>query len=518
MHIGHCGKLRVCPSLRVDHLANRGADDHPALTYRLETITYAALRRRVARVADGLRRRGVCRGDRVLIYAEKRIETVVAMLAVAATGGVMVPVNPQFKERQLAHVVADCTPRVLITVAERLSIALVACGDRVEQIVMLDSITADALPGGDDTATARADSATIETDPGAIFYTSGSTGSPKGVVVSHRNLIAGAESVAGYLAHRADDVILSALPLSFDAGFSQITTTFAVGAHLVLATYLRPGQVAQLCGRHRVTGLTCVPPMWRELTAVAWPTEAVANLRYFASTGGAMPRPTLDALRRQFPRAKPFLMYGLTEAFRSTYLEPAEVDRRPGSIGKAIPNAEVRILRPDGTECEPGEHGELVHRGATVALGYWNSPESTARRFRPVPPRSPGLTGDVAVWSGDTAYRDEDGFLYLVGRTDEMIKTSGYRVSPTEVESAALDTGLATEAVAFGVEDEKLGQRIVLVVTSPCDTERLTEALGELLPSYQIPGTTVAVSELPRSPNGKYDRAALRRTIIGGRE
>ena len=504
------------PSVRIDHLADRGAGDRPALTYRAQTLSYSELRQRIARAADALRRRGVVRGDRVLIYADKRIETVVAMLGVAAAGGVLVPVNPQLKELQLAHVINDCTPRALVTVAERSATVRAAGGDRVEQILMLRDLTDDAAPHPGLTLDATVDAGTVDADPSAIFYTSGSTGSPKGVVASHRNLIAGAESVARYLTHRSDDVILSVLPLSFDAGFSQVTTALAAGAHLVLATYLRPGQVAQLCAQHRVTGLTCVPPMWRELAALEWPAEAVASLRYFASTGGAMPKTTLDGLRRRFPQAKPFLMYGLTEAFRSTYLDPAEVDRRPGSIGKAIPNADVRVLRPDGTECEPGEHGELVHRGATVALGYWNSPEATARRFRPVRPSNAGLRGDVAVWSGDTAFRDADGFLYFVGRTDEMIKTSGYRVSPTEVESAALATGLTTEAVALGVEDEELGQRIVLVVTSPCDTELLVETLGTVLPRYQIPGATVVMPELPRSPNGKYDRAALRRTILDG--
>ena len=225
----------------------------------------------------------------------------------------------------------------------------------------------------------------------AILYTSGSTGLPKGVVLSHRNLIAGAESVSHYLGNTADDVILSALPLSFDAGFSQLTTAFSVGAHVVLLNYLLPADVVRLCSRHRVTGLTCVPPLWVQIADQDWPTEAAENLRYFANTGGRMPKAALDRLRSLFRRAKPFLMYGLTEAFRSTYLDPAEVDRRPDSIGKAIPNAEVLVVRPDGSLCGPGEQGELVHRGALVAMGYWNDPEQTAERFRPAPAREPGL-------------------------------------------------------------------------------------------------------------------------------
>ncbi|MEU4565472.1 acyl-CoA ligase (AMP-forming), exosortase A system-associated [Micromonospora sp. NPDC023956] len=503
------------PGIRVDHLAERGDPDRPAVTHRGETVTYATLRRRVTHAAAGLLQLGVGHGDRVVVYTDKRIDTVVVMLAVARVGAVLVPVNPHLRERQLRHVVSDCTPRVVVTVAERVGIVRAAGGNGVAHVVTLDDVTA-GRPAGGDPAVAAAGAGTVENDPAAIFYTSGSTGSPKGVVVSHRNLVAGAESVAGYLAHRADDVILSVLPLSFDAGFSQVTTALTAGAHLVLTTYLRPGQVPLLCARHRVTGLTCVPPTWCELASADWPPEAAASLRYFASTGGAMPRTTLDGLRHRLPRTQPFLMYGLTEAFRSTYLDPAEVDRRPGSIGKAIPNADVRVLRPDGTECQPGEHGELVHRGPTVALGYWNSPEATAHRFRPVPDRNPGLRGDVAVWSGDLAYRDEEGFLYFVGRTDEMIKTSGYRVSPTEVESAALATGLTAEAAAFGVDDPKQGQRIVLAVPSPCDTELLTRALREILPHHQVPGTVVTVPRLPRSPNDKYDRPALRRMILDG--
>nr|AKC92666.1 putative long chain fatty acid-CoA ligase [Amycolatopsis sp. SANK 60206] len=502
----------MCPGVRADHLADRGDPDRPALTHREETINYAALRQRIARAAAGLLRLGTDRGMRVIVYTDKRIDTVVVMLAVAKVSAVLVPVNPHLKQSQLEHVIGDCTPHVVVTVAERFALVRAAAGNRVAHIVTLDDVLGGGAAGAD--AGMAAGATTVESDPAAIFYTSGSTGAPKGVVVSHRNLIAGAESVAGYLGHRDDDVILSVLPLSFDAGFSQVTTALAAGAHLVLTTYLRPGQVPLLCARHRVTGLTCVPPIWLELASVDWPPEAAAGLRYFASTGGAMPKSTLDGLRRRLPQARPFLMYGLTEAFRSTYLDPAEVDRRPGSIGKAIPNADVRVLRPDGTECGPDEHGELVHRGASVALGYWNSPEATAHRFRPVPPVNPGLRDDIAVWSGDVAYRDEEGFLYFVGRTDEMIKTSGYRVSPTEVEVAALATRLAGEAVAFGVEDSRLGQRIILAVTSPCDTERLMQALREILPHYQVPSSVVVLPELPRSPNGKYDRIGLRRATL----
>jgi acyl-CoA ligase (AMP-forming) (exosortase A-associated) len=352
----------------------------------------------------------------------------------------------------------------------------------------------------------------------AIFYTSGSTGRPKGVVLSHRNLFVGAESVSDYLGNRPDDVILSALPLSFDAGFSQLTTAFSVGAHVVLMNYLLPADVVRLCARHRVTGLTCVPPLWIQIASQAWPPEATGNLRYFANTGGKMPKATLDSLRGIFPEAAPYLMYGLTEAFRSTYLDPTQVDRRPDSIGKAIPNAEVLVVRPDGSPCAPGEEGELVHRGALVSLGYWNDPERTAERFRPAPLHGSGnCLPEMAVWSGDMVVQDDEGFLYFVGRKDDMIKTSGYRVSPSEIEEAAYDTGLIRDAVALGVEDAALGQHIVLVLSpateAEVDIKALLSQLRKSLPAYMLPRRVDIRPEIPRSPNGKFDRGLLREEL-----
>jgi acyl-CoA ligase (AMP-forming) (exosortase A-associated) len=356
----------------------------------------------------------------------------------------------------------------------------------------------------------------IDADTAAILYTSGSTGRPKGVVLSHRNLLVGAESVSTYLGNDGDDVILAALPLSFDAGLSQVTTAFAAGAHVVLVNYLLARDVVRLCARHGVTGLTCVPPLWIQLAAADWPAEATASLRYFANTGGRMPRSTLTRLREIFPQASPFLMYGLTEAFRSTYLDPSEVDRRPDSIGKAIPDAEILVLQPDGTPCGPGEEGELVHRGALVAQGYWGDAARTAERFRPIPGGPDWRAPELAVWSGDRVVSDEEGFLYFVGRTDDMIKTSGYRVSPTEIEEVAYDSGLVRDAVALGLPDDALGHRVVVVV-SPAAEElepgALLAAFRHKLPRYMVPAEIVVRAELPRSPNGKFDRVLLREEL-----
>ena len=355
----------------------------------------------------------------------------------------------------------------------------------------------------------------IDTDMAAILYTSGSTGRPKGVVLSHRNMVTGAKSVASYLGNTQEDTLIAALPLSFDAGFSQLTTAFHVSARVALLNYLLPRDVLDTVVRQRVTGLTAVPPLYAQLAQLTWPSSVTEHLRYFANTGGRMPLDTLNRLRSQLPKTRPFLMYGLTEAFRSTYLPPEEVDRRPDSIGKAIPNAEILVLREDGTPCAPNEPGELVHRGALVGMGYWNDAEKTAERYKPLPGRESGLVlPELAVFSGDTVRMDEEGFLYFVGRRDEMMKTSGYRVSPTEVEEVVYDTRQVGECAAFGVPHPTLGQAIVVVVAprdgGRIDQVRLLADLRERLPVYMVPAKIdERPGPLPRNPNGKIDRKQL---------
>ncbi len=501
--------------------------DAPSLTIKDTTLSYSELWDEARAFAAGLARIGLGRSERVAIYLDKQIETVASVFGTSAAGGAFVPVNPLLRPQQVGYILDDCSVRVLVTSAERLE----TLGDELERCASIEHVIVVAggrKPSGErvyavhswddflDTADAPEPNL-IDLDMAAIFYTSGSTGKPKGVVLSHRNLIVGGESVSHYLGNHEDDCILAALPLSFDAGFSQLTTGFTVGAHVVLVNYLLPREVVGLCAEHRVTGLTCVPPLWLQLADQTWPAEAMRSVRYFANTGGRMPKSTLDRLRAIFPRARPFLMYGLTEAFRSTYLDPAEVDRRPDSIGKAIPNAEILVVREDGSLCDPDEQGELVHRGALVAMGYWNDPERTAERFRPAPSRDGAIcTTETAVFSGDLVRRDEEGFLYFVGRKDEMIKTSGYRVSPTEIEEVAYGTGLVGDAVALGADDERLGQHIVLAV-SPAnghvDPDELLAVLRRQLPRYMVPKHVVVRPSLPRSPNNKFDRNLLRQEL-----
>ncbi len=502
-----------------------------ALTYGTRTLDYAALHRQVAAFASGLRALGLERAGRVGIYLEKRFETVVASFGAPAAGGVFVPMNPLLKPEQVEFMARDCNVRVLVTSADRLVTlqpVLAQCPD-LRHVVVVDAPPVLAASEGsvalhrwDDVlqAAPRPGHRVIDTDLLAILYTSGSTGRPKGVVLSHRNMVAGAKSVASYLGNVASDTLLAALPLSFDAGFSQLTTAFHAGARVVLLNVLLPRDVLKTMAAEGVTGLTAVPPLYIQLAALPWPDAIGERLRYFANTGGRMPRETLTALRARVPRARPFLMYGLTEAFRSTYLPPDEVDRRPDSIGRAIPNAEILVLREDGSECDADEPGELVHRGPLVGQGYWNDAEKTAERYKLLRPgiggREAGLQlPEYAVFSGDTVCRDAEGFLYFIGRRDEMIKTSGYRVSPTEVEELLYATRRVGECAAFGVEHATLGQAIHVVATAAdgsadLDIGALLAECRQRMPAYMVPAEIEPVAgPLPRNPNGKIDRKLL---------
>jgi acyl-CoA ligase (AMP-forming) (exosortase A-associated) len=508
------------------HAAQRNGSA-PALTSNERTLSYAELAHAIECACAGLLGLGIGRGERVAVYLDKRFETVVAMFGAARAGAVFVPVNPILKAEQVVHILRDCNVRVLVTAGARAQAvmpALAACPD-LRHVVTLDDgdddVCGKSVVGWNEfmAAPARRAHRVIDTDMTSIFYTSGSTGRPKGVMLSHRNMVAGATSVASYLENQASDTLLAALPLTFDAGFSQLTTAFHVGARVVLHNYLLPRDVLATLAKERVTGLTAVPPLWIQLSQLRWPETIADHLRYFANTGGRMPLETLTRLRRLLPQSRPFLMYGLTEAFRSTYLPPEEVDRRPDSIGKAIPNAEILVLREDGTQCAPDEPGELVHRGALVGMGYWNDPVKTAERYKRLPTgvggRESGMVLDeMAVFSGDTVRRDADGFLYFIGRRDEMIKTSGYRVSPTEVEEALYATGRVGEAAAFGIDDATLGQAIAVVVTpsagATLDADALAGDCRKRLPAYMVPAIIrVVEGPLPRNANGKIDRKAL---------
>ncbi len=495
----------------------------PALLHKKETLSFAQLAGEVERFAHSIRGLGLDPNERVGIYLPKQLEVVVGLFGATAAGGVAVPINPMLKAQQVSHILRDCNVRVLITSpsrAKQLKDILPDCHD-LDFLVLAGAVkeplqlaNARTLSWDELLGTPGVEPPLrIDSDMAAILYTSGSTGSPKGVVLSHLNMVAAAESSAEFLELTASDRLLAVLPLSFDYGLTQLTTAYYVGASVVLMDYLLAKEVVAAVVKYGVTGISAVPPIWNQLAVLEWPESARKSMRYITTSGGAARRSTLDRLRSKLPDTVIFQMYGLTEAFRSSYLPPAEIDERPGSVGKALPNVELMVVREDGTRCAPNEPGELVHRGSLVAQGYWNDPERTALRFRPAPGQPEGIPlPELAVWSGDQMRMDADGYLYFESRRDEMIKTSGYRVSPTEVEEIIFASGLAAEAVALGASHPELGQAIILLV-DPANSEVGVDTILDLcrreMPTYMVPEHIALCSDLPRNPNGKIDRAAI---------
>ena len=499
------------------------------MSYDGSHLSYGELADLVSRASRGLTELGVKKSQRVAVYLEKRFETVIAMFAGFRSGTLTVPINPSLKIRQVAHILRDSGASVLVTSQIRASLIQNCFGQcpNLKLLVVVDSN--DSEGGIDSVQTTVAWSDLLTSEPGqtpaidsgdaaAILYTSGSTGLPKGVVLSHQNLVVGAQSVASYLDHREDDRILAVLPLSFDAGFSQLTTAFVAGSCVVLHNHMLPSDVLSLLEDMSITGMTAVPPLWIPLSQMQWPSGDAFRLRYIASTGGAMPSACVSRLQQRVGNARIFMMYSFTEAFRSSYLEPEQIARRPGSIGKAIPNTRLLVLREDGTHCEAGEKGELVHCGPLVAQGYWNDREATHRKFKSVKVLKNGTeVEEPAAWSGDTVTMDEDGYLYFVGRNHELIKTSAYRVSPSEVESVIYETGLVSEVAVYGVPHETLGQAIVAVVVpshpDSFEVERLLSSCRGQLPAYMLPVDIKVEDSLPRNPNGKLDRVSIRQLV-----
>jgi acyl-CoA ligase (AMP-forming) (exosortase A-associated) len=535
------------PVFPLDHLPLFGKANAPALVIRDRVYNYEELNLRIGRLAAWLAGQGLDAGDRVATWLGKGDIACLMPLAAVRARMVHVPVNPLLKAAQVAHIMADSGADLLITNQGRaatLQTHLSANTARHPELVsgsivpneppvevdrwtlkqvqgdggmyevvdeeivvsLLDNLTAPTLP--------PLPAATNPDTLAAILYTSGSTGRPKGVMLSHANLALGAVSVAQYLKLAPDDKTLAVLPLSFDYGQNQLLSTWRAGGCVVPLDYLTPRDVIKACAKHGITTLAAVPPLWVQLAEQNWPAEATENIRRVTNSGGALTPSLVKMLRSIFCSiTQIFAMYGLTEAFRSTYLDPALIDANPTSMGRGIPFADIMVVAPDGSEAAPDEPGELVHAGPLVAQGYWQDEARTAERFKPAPAFS--QYGGMAVWSGDTVRRDADGLLYFVGRDDAMIKTSGNRVSPTEIEEAAIESGLVAEACALGRKDERLGAAIILFVRGSGDDQGLKAHMKAVLPNFMQPAEVVWLDAFPKSANGKLDRNVLAEGLGG---
>lgn len=514
------------------HLLRSSAERSPqkdAVVCGSRALSYEQMWRQTSGVAAGLRAAGVQRGDRVAVLLEPSLELSVSLLGVSRSGAAFVPIHHSLLAPQVEHILSDCATTGIITSASRLEqiVAMLPRCPSLRFIVLTEEMKdAAAAPIPVHAfaewveAASTIDDIAIDRDLAAILYTSGSTGKPKGVMLSHANLIAGASIVSEYLRLSANDRILAVLPFSFDAGLNQLTTALLQGATCVVLKFLFAREIVAALDRHKITGLAGVPPLWSLLAErnSKLHETPLPHLRYITNTGGVLPQPVLGRLREALPHTQVYLMYGLTEAFRSTYLPPEELDRRPGSMGKAIPNTEILIINADGQPCGPNEVGELVHRGPTVSLGYWGCPELTEKVIRPHPFPPPGSpVVEKVCYSGDLVRRDEDGFFYFVGRRDNLIKSSGFRISPTEVEQALCKAGGGSvrEAAVIGLPDERLGQWIKAFVVphgdATIDVQQLRDNLALELPRHMLPREIEVLAQLPKGSSGKVAYEALRK-------
>ena len=494
----------------------------PALARGDETITYDQLIERSEDLARRLKQLGVKRGDRVCLHLPKSIDEAVLTYAIARAGAVVVNINAIVTLRQLRHALTNSGARVLLCQPRKAKAMLNADpsidGPEPTELEVIVTVGG-SLDDERTVALDDVDPATgalprlIGADPGFIMYTSGSTGFPKGVLLTHETVVQSARSAATHLRNRDDDRAIGVLPLSFDFGLSQLTTMALVGGTLVMPKATIPAEVVNTIDVHEVNALAMVPTMWIPLVRLLVSQgRTLERIRYVANSGGPLPTDVQKAWPQVFPSARHYLMYGMTEGFRSTYLPPEDFLRKPGSVGIPLPDVEIYVVDDEKGLCGPGELGQIIHRSSSLmSSGYYRNPEATAEKIAPCAHLAHLIGKEPVLYSGDTGHLDEDGYLFFVARTSTFIKCSDFRISPTEVEDVVFSSGLVTDVVAFGRPDELLGQVVHIAVTGidgEVDVEGILRHCKKTLPPYAIP-REIHVWEgatMPRTANGKVDR------------
>lgn len=507
-----------------DYLAAsaRREPDKIALVCAGSRVTYAELDARAAALAAGLAARGVARGDRVVVFADNTVETVVSFWAALKAGGVVSIVSPLTKAQKLDQLIRDCTPAALITDAHlHAQWQGPSCNPCLKVVVVSGTLSDNgwkAIPHGlawdealaDGNARPVPKAATIDIDLAALIYTSGSSGEPKGVMLTHRNMLTAATSIASYLELRRDDIVMNVLPLAFDYGLYQMILAFRQGARLVLErSFAYPARTLELAVRERVTVFPGVPTIFATLAGFrGLDGYDLSSIRCVTNTAAALAPKHIDFLRSTFPSARIYSMYGLTECKRCSYLPPEDIGRKPGSVGIAIPDTELSIVDEHGQPVAAGTVGQLVVRGATVMKGYWRKPEASAEKLKPGP-----LPGEFVLYTGDYCRMDDEGYLYFVSRMDDIIKCRGEKVAPREVEAAIVDLPGVRHAAVVGVPDEVAGQAVkafvVLEDSATVTANDVRRACQQRLESFMVPKEIVFVAELPLTHTGKIAKSGL---------
>jgi amino acid adenylation domain-containing protein len=494
-----------------------------ALICRHQRLTFADIDHAANSLAHALVEEGFARQDR----AVNSVASVVCIFAVLKAGGVFVIIDPQVKVKKLQYMLEDCQARILFTDAAHL--AAVSGGvyhsAYLKHIVLTDdepSVTDVVPPAGSPAVLsypallsqhpkAYPVPSCSDTDLASLIYTSGSSGKPKGVMLTHRNMVSAADSIIQYLENNENDVILDSLPLAFDYGLYQVLMAFKFGGTVVLEkAFVYPQQMINLIVRERVTGWPIVPMIAAILVRLKnLENHDFSSLRYITSTGQSLPPQHIVHLRKAFPRVKIYSMYGLTECKRVAYLPPEQLEKRPASVGKAMPNTEAYIVDNKGDVIKKSwQSGELVVRGPNVMKGYWNLPEETARALRPGP-----YPGERILFTGDLFQQDEEGFLYFLGRKDDIIKTAGHMVSPKEVENVLCEKEDVVEAAVVGVDDKILGNAVQAFVhltdTSRSTAEDIIRFCSGRLEDFAVPKKVVLCGALPRTATGKIQKREL---------
>lgn len=509
-------------------IAKEKTPDKIAVIDKSEKLTYGEIYKKVNQLALYISGLGLPKGSRIGIYSNKNIQKVISILAVLSTDYIMVPITKLLKAEQVEHIIKDSDIVCMITDEQKLKTLKETSYDK--KIITVETCDKDIVSFeeiykcfGDDYSCSLKGH-----DVAAITYSFAATGFPKGVVISHQNLIDGARVVNNYLNIKENDVLSGLLSFSFDYGLNQIFTSFYARATFAIHTFFTPTDFFTHIVRDKVTVIGAMPVhfslMFDEDSHRLPSPKQLENVRVITSSGANVTKTMLEKIQNYFKKANFYSMSGHTEAFRSAYLDPSQLQIRPNSIGKAIPDVELYIINKDGNECAPREIGELIHRGAGIYKGFWNSQEDTNKKFKSIKilenviDLQQGLTDEIVVATGDYVYKDEEGYIFFVCRHDDMINTAGYRINPVEIESVVYDNiPQIKECAVFGIQNDKIEEEVALVYSGAGELAK-NEIIFELkkhLPTYMVPSIIVFKQNMPMQSKNKdkIDKEVLKKDI-----